>query len=58
VLNKAGIAAGWQVETMPQGRIMGDAILLPDGRVTIVDGALSGVAGYGNVRVGNILSQL
>ncbi|KAF8518687.1 glyoxal oxidase N-terminus-domain-containing protein [Hysterangium stoloniferum] len=50
VLNAAGITAGWQVETMPQARIMGDAILLPDGRVTIVDGAQTGVAGYGNVK--------
>ena len=49
VLNAAGIAAGWQVESMPQARVMPDAILLPDGRVLIVNGAQTGMAGYGNV---------
>ncbi|KAJ6530848.1 glyoxal oxidase N-terminus-domain-containing protein [Mycena vulgaris] len=33
VLNAAGIAAGWKVQTVPQGRIMVDMVLLPDGRV-------------------------
>ncbi|KAK7031846.1 copper radical oxidase [Favolaschia claudopus] len=56
VLNAAGIAAGWKVETMPQGgRIMVDMILLPDGRVMLVNGAQTGVAGYGNV--GNQIGQ-
>jgi hypothetical protein len=50
VLSTAGIAAGWQVERMPQARIMVDMILLPDGRVMLVNGAQTGVAGYGNVR--------
>ena len=49
VLNTAGIAAGWQVETMPQARIMADAILIPDGRVLLINGAQTGTAGYGNV---------
>lgn len=49
VLNRAGIAAGWAVESMPQPRLMLDAILLPDGRVLIINGAQSGVAGYGTV---------
>ncbi|KAJ7125749.1 glyoxal oxidase N-terminus-domain-containing protein [Mycena crocata] len=55
VLNAAGIAAGWKVETMPQARIMVDMILLPDGRVMLVNGARTGVAGYGNV--GNQVGQ-
>ncbi|KAJ7036655.1 glyoxal oxidase N-terminus-domain-containing protein [Mycena alexandri] len=55
VLNAAGIAAGWKVETMPQGRIMVDMVLLPDGRVMLVNGARTGVAGYGNV--GNQVGQ-
>ncbi|KAJ7857133.1 glyoxal oxidase N-terminus-domain-containing protein [Mycena olivaceomarginata] len=55
VLNAAGIAAGWKVEQMPQGRIMVDMILLPDGRVMLVNGATTGVAGYGNV--GNQVGQ-
>ncbi|KAK0192258.1 glyoxal oxidase N-terminus-domain-containing protein [Armillaria mellea] len=49
VLNEAGIAAGWQVESMPQARIMPELLLLPDERVVIVNGAQTGVAGYGNV---------
>jgi hypothetical protein len=49
VLNSAGIARGWQVEYMPEIRIMGDAVLTPDGKVFLVNGAKSGVAGYGNV---------
>ncbi|KAJ6542841.1 glyoxal oxidase N-terminus-domain-containing protein [Mycena capillaripes] len=48
VLNAAGIAAGWKVEMMPQGRIMVDAVLLPDGRVMLVNGARTGVAGFGD----------
>jgi hypothetical protein len=50
VLNSAGIAGGWVVEHLPEPRLMGDAILTPDGKVFIVNGAKSGVAGYGNVR--------
>ena len=54
VLTDAGIAAGWQVEQMPQARTMPDAVLLPTGEVLIVNGAGSGISGYGNVfdRVG------
>ncbi|KAF8907539.1 glyoxal oxidase N-terminus-domain-containing protein [Mucidula mucida] len=54
VLTTAGIAAGWKVESMPQARVMPELVLLPDGRVFIVNGAQTGVAGYGNVanRVG------
>ena len=49
VLNTAGIAAGWKVESMPQARIMPELIQLPDMSITIVNGAQTGVAGYGNV---------
>ena len=49
VLNTAGIAAGWQVESMPQPRVMPNALLLPDGRVLFINGAHTGAAGYGNV---------
>ncbi|KAF8511439.1 glyoxal oxidase N-terminus-domain-containing protein [Gautieria morchelliformis] len=48
VLNAAGIAAGWEVETMPSTRVMPNSILLPDGRVLFVNGAHTGAAGYGN----------
>ncbi|KAF5315884.1 hypothetical protein D9611_004964 [Ephemerocybe angulata] len=50
VLNDAGIEAGWQVEEMPVPRTMADAILLPTGDVLIVNGAATGIAGYGNVQ--------
>ncbi|KAJ7802255.1 hypothetical protein B0H14DRAFT_3092261 [Mycena olivaceomarginata] len=48
-LDEAGIAKGWEVDQLPEGRIMADLILLPDGRVLVIDGAMTGVAGYGNV---------
>ncbi|KAF4618750.1 hypothetical protein D9613_010182 [Agrocybe pediades] len=47
VLTPAGIAAGWKVEFMPEGRIMLDLIQMPDMRILIVNGAHTGVAGYG-----------
>ena len=46
-LTTAGISAGWQVESLPDARVMGEGILLPDGRVLIINGARTGVAGYG-----------
>ena len=50
VLTEEGIARGWEVEYMPQARIMPDAVLLPTGQVVIVNGAETGIAGYGNVQ--------
>ncbi|BGP37435.1 hypothetical protein JCM10449v2_001341 [Rhodotorula kratochvilovae] len=50
VLNAAGIRKGWQTENMPTARVMGDAILMLDGTILIVNGAATGVAGYGNVK--------
>ncbi|KAJ6463832.1 copper radical oxidase [Mycena vitilis] len=50
VLTDEGIAAGWEVETMPEARLMPDAVLLPTGEVVLVNGAGSGISGYGNVR--------
>ena len=44
VLTTDGIAAGWQVETMPGNRLMVDAILMPDGNVLLINGAASGVS--------------
>ena len=49
VLNDQGIASGWQVEQMPQARVMPDAVLLPTGEVVIVNGGETGISGYGNV---------
>lgn len=40
----------WQEEDyLPEGRVMGNAILLPDGTVLVLNGALRGVAGYSDV---------
>lgn len=45
VLNAAGLRKGWQTENMPFARVMGDAILMLDGTVLIINGAQTGVAG-------------
>lgn len=50
-LTPAGIASGWQVETLPEKRVMGEGVLLPDGRILMLNGAHSGVAGYGELRL-------
>ncbi|TFK54735.1 copper radical oxidase [Heliocybe sulcata] len=49
VLNDSGISAGWQVEQMPEARTMPDSVLLPTGEILIVNGAGTGISGYGNV---------
>ena len=48
-LTDDGIAAGWQVEQMPEARTMPDAVILPTGKILIVNGAGTGISGYGNV---------
>ncbi|GLU04543.1 hypothetical protein SLE2022_216820 [Rubroshorea leprosula] len=40
----------WVMEMMPQARVMGDMILLPDGTVLIINGAAAGTAGWENGR--------
>ncbi|KAH8984028.1 copper radical oxidase [Lactarius akahatsu] len=50
LLTPAGIATGWQVERMPGPRMMPDAVLLPTGAIVLLNGAASGISGYGNVR--------
>ncbi|KIL69989.1 copper radical oxidase [Amanita muscaria Koide BX008] len=50
VLTHEGIQTGWQVEHMPEPRTMADAVLLPTGQVVIVNGARSGISGYGNCK--------
>jgi len=49
-LTEEGISHGWEVEYMPQARVMPDAVLLPTGQIVIVNGAETGIAGYGNVQ--------
>ncbi|WAR57638.1 hypothetical protein PtB15_8B691 [Puccinia triticina] len=55
VLTTPGIKEGWKIEQMPTPRIMPDLIMMPDGKVLIVNGAKTGAAGYGNLvdKVGN-----
>ncbi|OAV91527.1 hypothetical protein PTTG_04077 [Puccinia triticina 1-1 BBBD Race 1] len=50
VLTKLGIKKGWKVEHMPEGRIMPDMITMPDGKVLIVNGAKTGVGGFGSLQ--------
>ncbi|KAG9318563.1 glyoxal oxidase N-terminus-domain-containing protein [Chiua virens] len=49
-LTEAGIASGWEIERLPEPRHMPDAVLLPTGQIFIVNGAKSGISGYGNVK--------
>ncbi|CAA7271472.1 unnamed protein product [Cyclocybe aegerita] len=49
ILTEAGIKSGWNVETMPTARVMPDAVLLPTGKVLLVNGGASGISGYANV---------
>ena len=42
------VSTEWKQETnLPQGRTMGNMILLPDGKIFLVNGAAAGTAGYG-----------
>ncbi|KAG6853387.1 hypothetical protein C0991_004788 [Blastosporella zonata] len=44
-----GIRRGWIVERMPEGRIMPEMVLLPDGRVLIINGGETGYAATNSV---------
>ncbi|CUA78132.1 hypothetical protein RSOLAG22IIIB_02750 [Rhizoctonia solani] len=48
VLSDAGIAAGWQVEYMPEPRVIPEGVLFPNGKVVIINGGRTSTAGYGN----------
>jgi hypothetical protein len=50
-LSPAGIAKGWTVEHMPQGRMMPEMILLPNGQVLITNGALTGYAAVASIGI-------
>ena len=49
VLTEEGISNGWIVEQMPQARTMADGVLLPTGDIVVINGAGTGISGYGNV---------
>lgn len=44
LLTDAGIAAGWNSETMPGERLMADGIVMPDGNVLFLNGVKTGVS--------------
>ena len=46
-----GIERGWQVERMLEGRIMNEMVLMPNGKVLIINGAQTGYGGYGAVPI-------
>ncbi|KAH7087931.1 glyoxal oxidase N-terminus-domain-containing protein [Auriculariales sp. MPI-PUGE-AT-0066] len=48
-LNDAGIAKGWETEWMSVPRHMPNLIVLPTGKVLIVNGAQTGYSGYNDV---------
>ncbi|KAG5725297.1 hypothetical protein E4T56_gene12665 [Termitomyces sp. T112] len=49
VLTPEGIKRGWTVEHMPIGRMMSEMVLMPDGRVLIINGGATGYAAVGSV---------
>ncbi|KAJ8518560.1 hypothetical protein ONZ45_g4378 [Pleurotus djamor] len=49
VLDEEGIAAGWQVEHMPEPRTMVEMIILPDQKILMLNGMQTGVAGFNSV---------
>ncbi|KAJ7100820.1 glyoxal oxidase precursor [Mycena belliarum] len=48
-LTPAGIARGWEVEHMPEARILMETVILPTGDVLLINGALTGYSGYPSV---------
>lgn len=50
-LTHTGIAKGWEVEHMPQGRMMSEMVPLPNGQILITNGAGTGYAALQSVGV-------
>ena len=48
-LTPEGIAKGWQVERLLEPRIMPEMILMPNGQILIINGALTGYAAINSV---------
>ncbi|KAJ7272801.1 glyoxal oxidase precursor [Mycena rebaudengoi] len=48
-LTPAGISRGWEIERMPETRIMVESVLLPTGDVLLLNGARTGYSGYPSV---------
>ncbi|KAF7315079.1 hypothetical protein MIND_00022100 [Mycena indigotica] len=52
-LTPTGIARGWQVELMPERRILTESVLLPNGDVIFINGGHTGYSGYPSVSNAN-----
>ncbi|KAJ6520169.1 glyoxal oxidase N-terminus-domain-containing protein [Mycena sanguinolenta] len=52
-LTPAGLAKGWEVERMPETRILMESVLLPTGDVLLINGAKTGYSGYPSVNGAN-----
>ncbi|GMI97743.1 GALACTOSE OXIDASE-LIKE 6 [Hibiscus trionum] len=50
--------ANWKIQTMPTARILGDALVLPTGDVLLINGAMSGSAGWDDARDPNLAPVL
>ncbi|KAF7363979.1 hypothetical protein MSAN_01056500 [Mycena sanguinolenta] len=53
-LTAAGVAKGWEVERMPEVRILMESVLLPTGDVLLINGAKTGYSGYPSVVGSNV----
>lgn len=49
-INVISGSSGWEMETMPYPRAMGDMLFLPSGDVLIINGAQNGCQGWGNAK--------
>ncbi|KAJ7767040.1 glyoxal oxidase N-terminus-domain-containing protein [Mycena maculata] len=52
-LTPAGTAIGWEVERMPEVRILMESVMLPTGDVLLINGAHTGYSGYPSVSGSN-----
>ncbi|KAF7337886.1 hypothetical protein MVEN_02011700 [Mycena venus] len=52
-LTPAGVAKGWEVERMPEARILMESVMLPTGDVLLINGAKTGYSGYPSVSGSN-----
>ncbi|KAJ7137567.1 glyoxal oxidase precursor [Mycena crocata] len=53
-LTSAGVAKGWEVERMPETRILLESIMLPTGDVLLINGAQTGYSGYPGISDANV----
>ncbi|KAJ7811613.1 glyoxal oxidase precursor [Mycena olivaceomarginata] len=56
-LTPAGVAKGWEVERMPETRILMESVMLPTGDVLLINGAKTGYSGYPRVSDANATSS-